>query len=363
MSWKVHLSWEEGAPSAQGTGFKVYRSVDGGAYSLIATLGISTLSYDDTNVSEGHKYSYHVTEYNDINGGESPAAAITVYLPSPNTSLDVRIYIDGSVYINWDQRAYNRGYRLERQIDGGAWELVAETGVNDTDYTDSVGTTTGKTYQYRVRPKGTADYAPAWKTSGDHYYATKKVHLSWNEGGTAKPAEHGDGYKIYRSTDGTNYVWWDTIADINTTTYDDPDITDGAYYYKVVEYKDNFEDEPATVSVEVVLNSAPTAPTGLLCNGQTNPTAVDTPIPPLSAIYNDPDPGDIAKYYQLQIASDSGFSNIVYDSGKMSLPSDVTEGNRCPNLFPSSLPLNGQKYWWRIRFWDDDDAEGEWSTE
>ena len=190
------------------------------------------------------------------------------------------------------------------------------------------------------------------------------VHLSWSEGGTAKPAEHGDGFRIYRKKPSDSSYSLLTTVGIGTTTYDDYDLPEsGVYYYKVVEYKDNLEDEPATVSVEVVLNSAPSAPTGLLCNGQTNPTAVDTPTPPLSAIYNDPDPGDVAKYYQLQIASDSGFSNIVYDSGKTSLPSDVTEGNRCPNLFPSSLPLNGQKYWWRIRFWDDDDAEGEWSTE
>jgi hypothetical protein len=363
MSWKVRLTWDEGAPSAQGTGFKVYKSVDGGSYALVATLGISTTSWDDTDVSEGHKYQYHVTEYNDINGGESPYASVAVYMPSANTEIAVRVRIDGSVDVSWDQRTYNLGYRLERQTDGGAWGLVTETSTNDTNHVDSVGTTTGKTYKYRVRPKGTTGYAPAWQTSDDHYYATKKVHLTWDEGGTGTH-QHGDGYKIYRKLSGGTYALWKTITGIGTTTYDDPDIVDNTYYYKVTERKDDLEDEAAETSIEVVLNTAPTAPTGLLCEGLTNPTAVTDTTPEFSAIYNDPDSGDTSTQVYVQVNTASDFTGtVMWDSGWLTIAS-VTAGNRCADISyaGTALALSGDDYYWRIRFKDASGAEGAWSA-
>ena len=109
---------------------------------------------------------------------------------------------------------------------------------------------------------------------------------------------------------------------------------------------------------------APTAPTGLLCEGAANPQAVTDLTPEFSAIYNDPDSGDIATYYQIQVATDSGFSNLIWDSGKTAM-TNTTAGNRCPDITYAgpSLSLNGQKYYWRIKFWDDGGAEGAWSTE
>ena len=81
------------------------------------------------------------------------------------------------------------------------------------------------------------------------------VHLSWSEGGTAKAAEHGDGFKVYRQAPGeVVYSLLTTIASISTTTYDDNNVTvSGTYYYKVTEYKDSTEDEAAATSVEVSL--------------------------------------------------------------------------------------------------------------
>ena len=364
MSWKVHLTWSEGDTNTHGTGFKIYRSVNGGSYSLVATVGISTLSWDDTNVSEGNRYTYHVTEYYDGNGGESPYASYTVYMPSSNTSIIVKVRIDGSVDVNWDQRTYNLGYRLERQVDGGAWALVTNTSTSDVNHVDSVGTTTGKTYKYRVRPIGTSGYAPAYKESDLHYYATKKVHVTWDEGGTGAN-QHGDGYKVYRKPDGGTYELWKTITGIETTSYDDPDITDGTYWYKVTEWKDDLEDSDdyAETSITVVLNSAPTAPTSLLCEGLSNPQAVTDLMPEFSAVYNDPDSGDIATQAYIQVNTSSAFDGTsMWDSGWFAI-SNVTAGNRCADISyaGATLDLDGSDYYWRIKFKDDDGAEGAWS--
>ncbi|GAH47159.1 unnamed protein product [marine sediment metagenome] len=43
--------------------------------------------------------------------------------------------------------------------------------------------------------------------------------------------------------------------------------------------------------------------------------------------------------------------------------SAVTEGNRCNDITynGTALSLDGSTYYWKIKFWDDDNTEGEWS--
>jgi len=111
-------------------------------------------------------------------------------------------------------------------------------------------------------------------------------------------------------------------------------------------------------------NEPPSSPTSLLCEGQINPTGVTDFTPEFSAIYNDPDSGDIATHAQIQVDDDSSFASPIWDSGWLDI-SDVTEGSRCADISYAgpALSLNAQKYYWRIRFKDDDGAEGSWSTE
>lgn len=112
-----------------------------------------------------------------------------------------------------------------------------------------------------------------------------------------------------------------------------------------------------------VPNMAPTAPTGLLTEGETNPATLETLTPYFSAIFNDPDSGDIAQNYEIEVNTASDFSGAsMWDTGKTSM-TDVTEGNRCPNVtYAGTTLVEGTTYYWRIRFWDDDDAQGAWSA-
>jgi len=106
----------------------------------------------------------------------------------------------------------------------------------------------------------------------------------------------------------------------------------------------------------------PSAPTGLLCNDLTNP--VDIVPQYFSAVYNDPNSGDIAKHYRIRVNKESDFSGqVVWDSGKTSM-SDVNEGERCANIDYNGrgLSLDKTKYYWQIKFWDTDGNEGEWSS-
>jgi hypothetical protein len=71
------LSWIDN--STNETGFKIYRKVDGGTFSLFQTVAANTTTWLNTGLATGHTYYYHVTAYNDK--GESASSNEVSYYP------------------------------------------------------------------------------------------------------------------------------------------------------------------------------------------------------------------------------------------------------------------------------------------
>lgn len=113
-------------------------------------------------------------------------------------------------------------------------------------------------------------------------------------------------------------------------------------------------------------NQAPTAPTGLLTNDLTNPTGITTLTPYFSAIFNDPDTGDVAPHFQIQVNTNNTFTGTtMWDSGKTLLISSIPNGTRSPDFDYPVLATQlsyGATYYWRIRFWDAGGAVGPYSA-
>lgn len=111
-------------------------------------------------------------------------------------------------------------------------------------------------------------------------------------------------------------------------------------------------------------NSIPTAPSSLLTEGLTNPTGVIDLTPEFKATFSDPDTGDTGVYYQIQVNTNNTFTGTtMWDSTKTAI-SPITNGTASPDISyaNTNLSLNGTTYYWRIKFWDQDDAEGAWSA-
>ncbi len=121
----------------------------------------------------------------------------------------------------------------------------------------------------------------------------------------------------------------------------------------------------SSVTLNYTLNQTPTAPTSLLTEGQTNPSQISDTEPEFSAIYNDPDSGDIANKYRIQVDDDPAFGSPLWDSGESGTAmSNCNQGERCSDISYGGNILSGViTYYWRIKFWDDTPAEGDWSTE
>jgi hypothetical protein len=93
-------------------------------------------------------------------------------------------------------------------------------------------------------------------------------------------------------------------------------------------------------------NTAPNAPTNLSPNSGTVVTAKT-----LTGTFSDPDAGDSMSSVQVQIASDSGFASIIYDSGTVS-----SSGSTFSVTHTAALTYN-TTYYWRART---KDAAGLW---
>ena len=122
---------------------------------------------------------------------------------------------------------------------------------------------------------------------------------------------------------------------------------------------------PKNIFVNDSVNHAPTEPTNLLVNGQSNPAELVDSIPYFSAVYHDVEYGTYSDYYQIQVSiSKNDWSKPYWDSGKSIFDTLVYNNNRCMNISYNgpALDMNSVTYYWRIRFWDNDNAEGNWST-
>lgn len=114
--------------------------------------------------------------------------------------------------------------------------------------------------------------------------------------------------------------------------------------------------------LEIVYNTTPTEPTDMLTEGSVNPIDITDPTPELSAVYNDPDAGDGAASYQIQVATTSAFTSTHWDSGKTAMAT-TTAGQRSPDIsYAGSALASSTTYYWRIKFWDTENSATPWST-
>lgn len=134
------------------------------------------------------------------------------------------------------------------------------------------------------------------------------------------------------------------------------------YKWTIVFWDDLGVQTATSAEAQFTMNRRPTPPTGLLTEGQTNPSGVTDTTPEFSAIYNNPT-GKPAVHYQIQVNTRADFNGtMMWNSGQVSM-SSLSNGSRSPDISyaGNTLTQNGQTYYWKIRFWDNIGGDGEWS--
>ncbi|KPJ58233.1 MAG: hypothetical protein AMJ46_14490, partial [Latescibacteria bacterium DG_63] len=243
-------------------------------------------------------------------------------------------------------------YRLQyKESTGGTWTNVPDSAttehwqMSDSDYIDNAG-------------EPTSDIDPGLTNPG---------------GGTFVQGELRDNTAV------TSVItlFPARFTEIEYSIEATPDATDGqTYYFRVTRSNgttDNFTypallDDYPNVTLAGVLNSPPTAPTTPYCDNTTAQSGQPSPVsgitdtsPAFSAIYEDPDLGDIANKYRVEVNTQSDFGGtIMWDSGAAGTTmADTPRGNRSPDIiYAGSALQDATTYYWRITFWDDDGIEG-----
>ena len=177
-------------------------------------------------------------------------------------------------------------------------------------------------------------------------------------------------YKIWFGTDPTpnsGEVVKDFDDEYTSTSYNPGTLNYCTTYYWKIQGQDNHGLSGGVSSVWDFTttsgpNYPPDPPTGLLCEGETNPQDVTDYRPEYSAIFNDQNIEDVATKYKIEIGTDMDWDNGAEISYWVDSCS-VEVGERIPDIEYQGYPIHTsyENYYWRIRFYDGD-AWGYWSN-
>jgi cellulose 1,4-beta-cellobiosidase len=240
---QVTLTW---SASATATTYSVKRTtVSGGPYTAIAS-GLTSTSYTNTGLTNGTTYFYVVTASN--LGGESGVsnqASATPVPPPPAAPTGLAASPgNAQVTLTWQASATATSYSVKRSTASGGPFATVATGLVALTYTDT-GLTNGTKYYYIVTASNlggesgasnkvnTTPQGPPAAPSGLALSSIAKtsIKLNWIDN-----SNNETGFKIERSTDGTNFSQIAT-AGAGATSYSSGGLARNTiYYYRVRAY-------------------------------------------------------------------------------------------------------------------------------
>ncbi|MCA1571366.1 MAG: fibronectin type III domain-containing protein, partial [Chloroflexi bacterium] len=146
------------------TGFEVWRSVDGGAFTLLATKPTNTPTHSDTTVTEDHEYAYKWRAINAVGPSNFTDVAIEVTRPVGPTSLSASALSNSAIHlVIGGSSPVDDGFKVEAKTGTGAYSeidvVVDSDGLGYTATALSVATP----YTFRVRrynENGDSAYSP-----------------------------------------------------------------------------------------------------------------------------------------------------------------------------------------------------------
>jgi fibronectin type 3 domain-containing protein len=245
-STQMNLAWSDN--STNETGFRIYRALDNGSYSKVATTTWNTVAYNNAGLTADHTYSYKVSAYNSTGEVTSSIATAITYNTAPADPSSLTAFSSGSdVVLGWTDNSTNEDlFSIERGTDGVSFSQIATTTLNltgSTAYTD-VGAGSGS-YYYRVRAYNLIGYsgysnvvAYSNVTSPPNAptdlaavnYSASHNNLTWDN------SDNEAGFKVYRAQNGGSYALATTTVP-NAVSYGDTGLTaDQTYAYQVVAY-------------------------------------------------------------------------------------------------------------------------------
>jgi len=194
----ITITWTDTADNENG--YTIQRKVNSGSWMAVNELAANISNYTDVNVSASNTYQYRVAPFNSagtadwvltssvtLAAQQSIPASVSIVQASSNANND-------QIQISWSDQADNEtGFRVERQVNSGAWQLVSTLSANTLQYNDTQ-IAAGSSYQYRVAPfneAGTASYVQSTIINIPAVDMTGAEELAFEENCTACHTESG----------------------------------------------------------------------------------------------------------------------------------------------------------------------------
>lgn len=293
---RVNVSWANGSSTAAAprSQVRVERSVDGGSWAQVASLGASATSYADTSVSSNHRYRYRVRSYGSGGYSTYSTSGYVYTTPSSPTGCSASRSSDSSVTVRWSRGsnagATYTGQRVERSVDGGSWAQVATPAATATSWTDT-STSANHRYQYRVRAYN--GLYSGYATSG-YVYTTPSApsgcsvsrvsdssqRVTWSLGSNA--AASYQNVLVERQTDSGSWVQVATLGATVTNWTDNSTSANHRYAYRVRSSNSGGRSGYATSGYVYTTPKAPSSATA----SATGPTTVSVTASGLPAWYD-----------------------------------------------------------------------------
>lgn len=229
------------------TGYVVEQSVNGIDFTSLATVGTGVLTYTHSNPAGSMRYFYRVSASNGTSLNSTPSSVVSaVNKPSapvgtPGGFTPTAMSVSTSeIDLTWLDTSGETGYRIEQSTDGINFTTRYTNGANHI-LSNLNGLTQGTAYTFRITPLtsiGDGVASPlivnteTRMTAVGNLRFTSKSSTSMSIAWDDKTIETG--YRVERSTDGTNWTFQGDAA-ANVTTWSETGLTPGTeYYYRIM---------------------------------------------------------------------------------------------------------------------------------
>ena len=248
----VQLKWSR---VADAEGYKVWRyDAASKKYTLVKTISSgSTVSWKNTGLKTGTKYTYKVKAYRVVDGKEilsvySGTKSATPALNKPVLNSVAKTGYN-SIQLKWSKVAGANGYQIWRyDAKSKKYTLIKTVTNGSTVSWKNTGLKTGTKYTYKIKAYRTVDGKKVLSIYSGTKAATpvltapviakltpgsKSITVKWNKVAGA------NGYKIFRSTaKNGKYTCVKTISKGGTLSWKNTKLKKGQrYYYKVKAYR------------------------------------------------------------------------------------------------------------------------------
>ena len=150
-AYKVVLNWTDTTTTE--AGFKVYRATDGGAFSLLGSVGSNVTTYTNGSAQPATTYQYRVVAVTASGAASPPSNVVTVTTPSvPASPANLTATAVSSTRINlaWQDLSNDEThFKVERSTNGNSFSTLSWPPANTTTFVDN-NRQPNTTYYYRV---------------------------------------------------------------------------------------------------------------------------------------------------------------------------------------------------------------------